>query len=231
MAQPPKRSPDDYIHTFARSLISAIPVVGGAGAELFSMVIAPPIEKRRDEWMNDIAERLTRLEELYEEFSVQSLANNEVFITTVLHATTVAIRTHQVEKLEMLRNAVLNAALGIDVEDSIQLMVLRLVDDLTPWHLKFLKYLDAPRSYGEAKGIKYPTWSSGGPSSVIEHTFTELKGQRAFYDQLGNELNARGLISSPRFHMTMTAGGMFQSFTTEFGRSFLTFVEDPIAEA
>ena len=36
------------IFTVAKAALSAIPFVGGPAAELFALVLAPPLEKRRD---------------------------------------------------------------------------------------------------------------------------------------------------------------------------------------
>jgi len=43
--------------------VSTIPFVGGPAVELFNTLIAPPIRKRQQEWMESVAEGLRRLEE------------------------------------------------------------------------------------------------------------------------------------------------------------------------
>jgi hypothetical protein len=47
----PKRSKADIALTITKAGISGIPVVGGSAAELFSLIIVPPLSKRRDEWI------------------------------------------------------------------------------------------------------------------------------------------------------------------------------------
>ena len=42
----PKLDSMDAIHFIARALISAIPVLGGPGTELFQFLLRPPLEKR-----------------------------------------------------------------------------------------------------------------------------------------------------------------------------------------
>ncbi|PWR72560.1 hypothetical protein [Methanospirillum lacunae] len=44
----------DYAHAGVKAGLSFVPVIGGPISEFFSMVIAPPLEKRRDEWMTTI---------------------------------------------------------------------------------------------------------------------------------------------------------------------------------
>jgi hypothetical protein len=99
------------LHTLAKAGLSAIPIVGGPAAELFTYLVVPPLTKRRDEWLRLIADGLMALEEKVENFSIESLSQNEDFVTMLLEASYLAVRSHQKEKIESLRNAVLNAAL------------------------------------------------------------------------------------------------------------------------
>ena len=45
----PTATPGDHLHTLTKAGIASIPGVGAA-AELFTIIIAPPLEKRRVEW-------------------------------------------------------------------------------------------------------------------------------------------------------------------------------------
>jgi hypothetical protein len=225
MTERPKKQATDIAHLATRTVLGALSA--GVGSELFSLVIAPPLEKRRDEWLDQLAERLSDLEMRVDGFSIQKLSNNEDFISVVMHATASALKNHNETKLEMLRNAVLNAAIGFKVDDSVHLILLRLIDELTPWHLKILCFLDDPLEYGNRNGITYPSWSVGGTSTVLEHAFPELRGQSALYDQLAKDLDVTGLISGSGFHTTMSAHGMFASRTTDLGKTFISFVSRP----
>lgn len=111
MKEKPKPDKKDVAHKAAKIVLSGIPWLGGPVAELFNTVIIPPLEKRRNKWIESIAEGLKELEEKVDDFKIENLKDNEMFITTVMHAKQVAIRNHQKEKLAALRNAVLNAGL------------------------------------------------------------------------------------------------------------------------
>ena len=102
----------DWAHTISKGALSAIPAVGGPAAELLAAIIVPPLARRRDEWIRALADGLHVLEARVEGFTIAGLAENEAFVSTVMQATTVAVRTHQQEKREALRNAVLNVAAG-----------------------------------------------------------------------------------------------------------------------
>ncbi len=227
----PKKSVGDVAYTVVRTGISAIPIVGAPAAEIFALVVAPPLERRRNEWIESIGKRLIELTEKVEGFKIEELSQNESFITTVTHASQAAIRNHQEEKLEALRNAVLNAALPNAPNEDLQLMFLNFVDSFTPWHLVILKFFDNPREWGQKHGISYPNYMIGGsPGTILEVTFTELGGKQELYDQFVKDLFSRGLMSTDQLHTMMTVGGMFAPRTTSMGQQFIKFITSPIAD-
>ena len=65
---------------------------------------------------------------------------NEHFVSAMIQATQSATKTHRKEKLEALRNAVLNVALGHSPAGDLQAIFLNLVDSFTPVHLEVLRY-------------------------------------------------------------------------------------------
>lgn len=124
----PEATGKDAAHAAGRAVLAAIPFAGGAAVEIFQHVIQPPLEKRRTEWMNDVGKRLSKLEE--DGIKLESLSENEQFVSAVMSASQVAIRTHQAEKLEALRNAVENVARGQAPDEALQHMFFGFVDSL-----------------------------------------------------------------------------------------------------
>ena len=226
----PKKSTGDVIHALTKSTISQIPIAGAPAAEIFALVVTPPYERRRDKWIESIGNGLKELAERVEGFKIEELSNNETFITTVTHASQAAIRNHQREKLEALRNAVLNAALPNSLEEDLQLMFLNFVDSFTPWHLVILKFFNNPREWGNKHEIKYQSYMMGSPSAILEFTFNELQGKRENYDLFAKDLFSRGLLSTDSLHTTMTEEGMFASRTTTLGQQFLSFISSPLED-
>lgn len=224
----PKKRAGDVIHAIAKAGISAIPIAGAPAAEIFALVVAPPLERRRDEWIESIGDGLKELAQKVEGFKFEDLAKNEAFITTVTHASQAAVRNHQKEKLEALRNAVLNAALPNPPEQDLQLMFLTYVDTITTWHLMILKFLDNPKEWGTKHGITYPNWSMGGVSAALEHAFPDLHGKRETYDVFIRDLYSRGLITTDSMHTTISGGSILASRTTAMGKQFLTFISSPL---
>jgi len=223
---PQKAGKADVAHALAKAVISEVPLIGAPAAELFSLVVTPPLERRRAEWLNAIADRLKELETRMHGFKIEALKDNPLFITAVLHATIVALRNHQKEKLDALQNAVVNSARGVDIEENLQLMFLNMVDELTPLHLRVLKYFDNPRKWLEEHGIKFSIYM-GGASSGLEAALPEVQGQRDLYDTLMMDLYNRGLVSADKtvLHAMMSGDGILASRITELGRKFLRYTQ------
>jgi hypothetical protein len=222
---PCKKNKNDIAHIVSKAGISAIPWLGGPATELFTAVITPSLEKRRIKWLNSLAEELERLQKEVGGFSYEEIAKNEAFISSVLQASQSALRTNQEEKLKALRNAVLNSLKPNSPDEDQQSMFMFYIDTLTPWHLRILSFFKNPREWGKKNNTEYPDWSAGGPSTVLEHTFSELRGKREFYDQIVKDLYSRGLMSIDQLHTTMTKNGMFANRTTELGSKFINFIE------
>lgn len=212
----PEKSKGDAAHAITKAGLSAVPVVGGPAAELFQNVVQPPLEKRRIEWMAQVGEKLQELEE--KGLNLEELQDNEQFLSSVMYASQLALRTHQTEKLNALRNAIVNVATGQAPEEAIQHMFFDFVDSLTELHLRILKVFQAPETPNNI--------SMGGLSHVLEHNIPELRGRRGIYDQFWRDLYSRGLVSTDGLHVTMTGQGLASKRTTELGDAFLNFITE-----
>ena len=80
----------DDLHATVKAGLGSISVLGLAGAELVGFVVTPPLDRRRQEWMNEIAERLILLEEC-NRVNFSSLLQNDQFLDTKMQATTIAL--------------------------------------------------------------------------------------------------------------------------------------------
>lgn len=215
--EPPKPTTGDVAHALTKAGLSMIPVVGGPAVEIFQHLVQPPLERRRNEWMEQVGEKLLSLEQ--SGLNLADLQSNDQFITAVMQASTAAFRTHKAEKLDALRNAVINIATGHGPEETIQHLFLSFVDEFSEMHLRMLAFANSPRP---PAGL-----GAGGLDHVLEYNIPTLRGQRALFDQLWKDLYLRGLINSESLHVMMTGSGLGQSRTTELGKAFLSFISEP----
>ncbi len=89
-----------------------------------------------------------RPERLVAGLTPEALSKNEAFVSALAQATQSAMKTNS-EKLEALRNAVLNIALGNSPADDLQAIFLNLVDSFTTVHLQLLRLYLHPNSWIE----------------------------------------------------------------------------------
>jgi hypothetical protein len=87
--------------------IAAIPVIGGPLQISFQEAAGRKLAKRREKWFAGLVVRLAHLEDQLGGFD--HLADEEVFFDAVMRATRIADQTSRQEKLEALRNAVINS--------------------------------------------------------------------------------------------------------------------------
>jgi hypothetical protein len=212
----PERTKSDAVHAVVKAVLSVVPAVGGPAVELFQYVVQPPLEKRRDQWMRDVGEKLEELQA--KGLDLDQLQKDDRFISAVMQASQAALRTHRAEKLTALRNAVLNVATGRGPNETTQHLLLTFVDELSEMHLRILKVFHAPEPP--------PGLSMGGLENVLEHNIPDLRGQRELYHQLWRDLYARGLLNTENMGVTMSGNGLTQRRTTGLGEQLLRFIAD-----
>jgi len=137
----------------------------------------------------------------------------------------------RLEKLEKMRNAVLNTASFPLVEEEVQQVFLNYVDELTPWHMKVLKFLDNPEEWLKRSSIPIPKNALGTVLSVLFTAFPELEERKTLAKQLFRDLSAKGLASDwESINIVTGRSRIFASHTTNFGKQFLEFITSPIAK-
>ena len=143
-----KPTKGDAAHSGIKVALSSIPFVGGAISELFSLGMQSPLEKRKDDFIISLDERISELEDIGVLSSKYIIVDDE-FIDVAAHALPIVIRNSSPEKLNALRNAVINTALKIDINRDSKFMYLNFINELNEIQIKIIKILNEPRSYIE----------------------------------------------------------------------------------
>ena len=220
---PPVSSTGDTAHLVASGLLSVVP----GAAELLQYLLTPPLEKRRQKWMEEVGQVLRNLEN-NRGVNLEELQSNETFVDTVLQATQIAIRNSQEQKREALRNAVTNCALPNPPQQSLQQMFLNYVDLFTVWHLLLLDLFQDPQEWARRNNHHFPdNQLTSSLSSILANAFPELGKDRTLYDQIWNDLYSRGLVNTEGLHTMMTPQGAMARRVTEFGAKFIRFIKAP----
>jgi hypothetical protein len=222
--QPLPNEPEFGDHRVAviKGGLGSIPVLGNVLAEELGL-LAPPLTRRRDAWFEDLARRLRDLETKVAGFRFDNLSQNEQFVSATAQATQAALRTHQQEKLDALRNAVLNVAAGTAPAEDKQWLFLHLVDQLSALHLRLLAFAKAPAKYGGSNWFRTP---QGSP--MVDFTISAAfpGADEQLLSLARSELTSLGLISIPT--QVPRAPG-FPPFTRTLGEELLRFIREPVA--
>ena len=220
----PKNS--DYAYAAGKSVLSVIPFIGGPILELYTLIFSEPISKRRDEWLILLGEELEKLEEKFDSFNIDSLKDNEQFITMVLKASQIVIRDHTLEKKKALANACVNTAMKIKIDDAEQMMFLNFVDELTVWHLRVLDYFSNPVKRLQEKNISTNSYMAGSPSILLFEYYPELHDREDFTRIIVKDLYTKGLLNTDSISGVQTVQGMVASRLTDFGKRFISFISE-----
>ena len=196
-----------------RAALAAIPFVGGSITEVLSLVLAPAVTRRRDTWFKELADGLDLLEARVQGITAEFLQHKETFVSAAIQATRAAVATHQREKREALRNAVLNTALTASPDEDKQVMFLGLIEAFSVTHLALLRFFSNRGAYSHDQAMA-------------------LINRRSVTDPMIFELNSRGLLKDPRPYVSRNRDAedslVKQDWTlTALGVEFLGFINIP----
>jgi hypothetical protein len=219
---PPEATVADAGTAAVRAVVQVIPG-GGSALELLNLAIAPPLERRRDEWARLIAEGLAAVE-----VKLEDLGTRDEPLDTFLQASAAAMRTSSKEKLEALRNAVVNSAVKAEPDQDERAILLQLVDRFTPTHLLILQAVDDPVRWARDHNVNYRPAMTSSLSAFLEAAFPELHHRVYLYDAIWSELHRAGFVNTESLHGSMSANGWADSRTTDYGKRFLGFIAQPV---
>ncbi|EMN1411720.1 hypothetical protein ROS59_003779 [Enterobacter cloacae] len=210
----PETGAGDHLHTTVKVALGAVPYLGGALAELFSSVIESPFQKRKHEWMKRVVEAIYDLQA--SGIKTDTLRDNEAFISAVFYASHLAMKTHQEEKLDALKNAIENVALDVEKDEVYQQVFLNYVDTLTVLHMRLLRFAKNPNPPSNMM--------MGSLESIFDKQNSDLNYNREFINQAWKELYNNGLIDVDSMSIHSSSGGLRQSRLTDLGKRFTIFI-------
>ena len=239
--EPIKENKADYAHRFVKSALGAVPFAGTALGELFSVILPPSIESRREKWMNEISIVLNDLLEKNDNL-INELKDNEDFISLLLETSQLALKTHREEKLKLYSKALKNS-ISIDIDFFVQETYIRYIEELNPNQIMILDFIESNQeklievnSYQKyynllTKGTigLSPSLDSSIDSSTVRFFLQDLdkKGLIIISDSI-EELE--GFVRESNYLITGDSkDGLPYIKITEFGKKFLKMIEEKTA--
>lgn len=201
-----------------------VPLVGSAIAAAFTYAVGYSFNQRMQRWYEDVATAIQDLQDRDSALDFEQLADDPVFVDAVVHATRAAQGTHNQEKLNALRNGVVNS-IGEDAPSADeQLRFFRLIDQFSPAHLRMLGFWRDPRGFFEREGLSAPELMMGARQDLLD-AVPDFANKPDWCTLLVSDLNGAGLMAG-QLTVTMTGQGIYQSPLTELGRRFLRFIAE-----
>jgi hypothetical protein len=143
---------------------------------LWESRIPSPAMERLYIFLEDLSREFDKLKSKIELVDFE----NPAFQTTLIYVYQIVIRTHQEQKLQALRNIVLNSSIPGTLEDNVLEIFLNWINGFSPLHISTLKCLH---------------YMSGYTQEQVEIHFPMLEKNRVIYNQVLKELEDKGLIS------------------------------------
>jgi hypothetical protein len=212
--------PDD-VQTLREAIekgIEQVPVAGPITNFIVSRFWAPSASRRLEEWLKEFADDFDRH---CAGCSVENIVQDEAFISASIQVARIVVSTHQREKLDYLRNALLNIAIGKGVGEVKQQIFLNAIESFTPAHVKTLNLIWRSLNPGwDQHSVPLPLRTY---SRAIELLVPEIKGQPAIIAAVLADLRNRGLTTLSSADIQFPQGGLVTNLTAEF----LNFVLNP----
>jgi hypothetical protein len=118
--------------------IEQVPFAGPITNFIVSRFWVPNASRRLEEWLKEFADDFDRH---CAGSSVENIVRDEAFISASVQVARIVVSTHQREKLDYLRNALLNIAVGKGVGEIKQQIFLNAIEVFTPAHVKILNLI------------------------------------------------------------------------------------------
>ena len=219
----PKKSPEDYIHDLLKFGLSC---ASGPGGELFSTAFPSPIVEKQKKWMSELIGKINKVID-----DIDCLKNNMVFMSAIITALQTVAKTNKQEKLDALKNALVNIAKGDFPEEDLNTVFFSAIDSFSSWHLLALKIEDNPKEWFELNEIPFPISDNSGFFS------RELFLGKAGIIDVNQGYDVESVLK--KIVADLILGGFIQESvvgaigelhnkpqTTIFGKDFLRFIKD-----
>jgi hypothetical protein len=173
-----------------KMLLGVVPGVGGALAEFVGHV-HNNVARRQEAWMQEVSTAINELRGTLG-LTTEQLTANQAFVSFVLQATPIALRTHRTEKLRALKSALVSVGSPTGPDEDLATQFLRYIDELTPSHLKILQAVQTRADvFGAVITMELAIQHL---SSSVSHASTP--DTRFAIRTYLHDLNARGLVNA-----------------------------------
>jgi hypothetical protein len=219
--QLPQPDDQDRARAALEKIVEQVPILGPAAVYILNQFLVPAQQLRLDEWLRGLSDDLEEEQRKNIDFRAEYAFGSESFITATLQATRIAVSTHQHEKRVLLHNALMNIATGRAPGEDMQHIYLRLIDELTPSHVKILDFLWRGNSrVAAANGGTLPQYKTF--QQILDQFEPAFQKEHQLVQQVLSDLRSRGLAT-----LQSMSASFPQQVIADPGIQFLRFVSTP----
>ena len=218
------KSRGDIVYDAARVIVPAFPFLGGSLSALFQVIFPAPIIRRREQWLRTLGETVQELLQRVDGLTPEALSENDRFISATLHASQIALRSHQEEKLRLLQNVLANIMLHLGDDFDLQSLHIRLIDELTSLHVRMLAFESDPAWFAQRIAATTPMKVPDGYESLAElwnSLYPDYPANSGPAAIVAKDLYIRGLSRLERLSKAK------KKCSTKLGDEFLLYIQRP----
>lgn len=223
---PKKRTVGDHAHLAIQTVLGVVPG-GGAVAAIINEFVASPAQRRRDDFLRQVAIDLAELK-AQQAVDTETLAESPAFVSAMIAASAASVQTAEPEKIDALRAALINTAKQQDYYEAYNQMLISTLRDMTSVHIRLINFFDG-RDYRSVQ-------SKGKNNTPLRQQEFDVEVRPLFGETFPmyiihracKELEAAGLIGVPEgFASTMSGPNYVTMLLTPFGSVFAKFITLP----
>jgi hypothetical protein len=223
MAELPRQTGKDITYGMIKGAVGSVPGVGSLAAEVFSLAVQAPIERKRDNFLKDLADKVDSLTDDMTEMG--QLFSDDRFISTLFQGINIHMQTTGNKKAEYLQNAAINSVV-LSPEEDIRLKFMSTLQTIGIVHIEMLKLFNEPYGYLESKGFSVSMSIEGGTRSINLHNIF-LKYDSDFLNLVVHDLSMAGLIRGEQNYVTLNASRTHSTLVSAYGTQFIEFINKP----
>ncbi|MGN6199933.1 hypothetical protein [Humibacter sp.] len=224
----------DLLETALVGSAGLIPGVGSLLSAGIATIFRQESDKRIREWQEQVVEAVNHIGDAVGD--LESRVSDGAFYDAAYQATFIALSTASEDKRSMLANALVNIGITEEAdarERDTRAVFMRFVNELTPSHVRLLRYFLAPEtSLGWDAARKVERKPTSTIWDGVHAAFPQWVGDQVT-SLMVDDLRQRNLLDlSPNdLAKAMTGGGALTRRTTGLGKHFLDFLSGPFGEA
>ncbi|MEO1244602.1 MAG: hypothetical protein AAFX56_02865 [Pseudomonadota bacterium] len=204
----------DRAHDIAQD--TGIPFLGSLTRQL----IESPLKKRQLDWFDRVQEVLANHADELEELKRSERTDRiDEVLSIIAQSYSSASKTHNPTKRSWLANSIENSIVS-EIDYDVISAYVTIIDYLQPLHIKLLLAFSKPLPLYEKH---FETTRSNNVLTLFKQDAGQL---RDFVDVAANDLVSRGLIDLSLKSSLLRGRVELVGSATDFGRSFLNFVDE-----